>query len=270
MPFAVFKRARFNQGSSRLFWKNHWWNGLFFFFTSALWTMRQKHHGDGRVTYYHRCSVPCWFTRIKPRYSRRRRSRSCNKTGIAKTTVNVLQQCDVKRTQAWTSAYETHCDRRWPGFQCAAYSLLQKLNLHFILAPKKTDHQFLFDWVNTVQGVKTDEFIDGNGIRHSFPLPQWRSFKRRQLWTWGQLSGIYREYHPSGETQHFSWVTDITITPENLMQLMRAGRARWKIENETFNTLKTQGYHFDHNSARTVFIHCLCLFWCAGVFGRSV
>jgi len=29
------------------------------------------------------------------------------------------------------------------------------------------------------------------------------------------------------------------------MAVMRAGRARWKIENETFNTLKNQGYHFD-------------------------
>lgn len=29
--------------------------------------------------------------------------------------------------------------------------------------------------------------------------------------------------------------------------LMRGGRARWKIENETFNTLKNQGYHFEHN-----------------------
>jgi len=28
---------------------------------------------------------------------------------------------------------------------------------------------------------------------------------------------------------------------------MRGGRARWKIENETFNTLKNQDYHFDHN-----------------------
>jgi len=28
---------------------------------------------------------------------------------------------------------------------------------------------------------------------------------------------------------------------------MRAGRARWKIENETFNTLKNQGYNFEHN-----------------------
>ncbi|MEM0994346.1 MAG: hypothetical protein AAGI49_15000 [Bacteroidota bacterium] len=28
---------------------------------------------------------------------------------------------------------------------------------------------------------------------------------------------------------------------------MRAGRSRWKIENETFNTLKNQGYNFEHN-----------------------
>jgi hypothetical protein len=28
---------------------------------------------------------------------------------------------------------------------------------------------------------------------------------------------------------------------------MRGARARWKIENETFNTLKNQGYHFGHN-----------------------
>jgi len=29
--------------------------------------------------------------------------------------------------------------------------------------------------------------------------------------------------------------------------LVRGGRARWKIENETFNTLKNQDYHFEHN-----------------------
>ena len=28
---------------------------------------------------------------------------------------------------------------------------------------------------------------------------------------------------------------------------MRGGRARWKIENETFNTLKNQGYHLERN-----------------------
>ncbi|MBP85152.1 MAG: hypothetical protein CMJ64_00280 [Planctomycetaceae bacterium] len=28
---------------------------------------------------------------------------------------------------------------------------------------------------------------------------------------------------------------------------MWGGRSRWKIENKTFNTLKNQGYHFEHN-----------------------
>lgn len=44
-----------------------------------------------------------------------------------------------------------------------------------------------------------------------------------------------------------SWVTSHKITDENLHELMLGGRARWKIENETFNTLKNQGYQFEHN-----------------------
>ncbi len=87
--------------------------------------------------------------------------------------------------------------------------------------------------MNNVQGVKTDEFIDGNGIRHSFRYLNGAPLNDANFEL--EVNFLeYREYHPSGETQHFSWVTDITITPENLMQLMRAGRARWKIENETF------------------------------------
>ena len=45
----------------------------------------------------------------------------------------------------------------------------------------------------------------------------------------------------------FSWVTDRIITRENVFSIMQAGRARWKIENETFNTLKNRGYQFEHN-----------------------
>src|SRR5262249_20245738 len=57
------------------------------------------------------------------------------------------------------------------------------------------------------------------------------------------------EYWEVGEhkVQHFSWVTDLRVSQRNVYHLMRGGRARWKIENETFNTLKNQGYHFEHN-----------------------
>ena len=57
----------------------------------------------------------------------------------------------------------------------------------------------------------------------------------------------YWETSPDGATRHFAWVTDIEIHADNALLLMRAGRARWRIENETFNTLKNQGYHFEHN-----------------------
>ncbi len=47
--------------------------------------------------------------------------------------------------------------------------------------------------------------------------------------------------------RRFSRVTDLPITRESAYDLMRAGRARWRIENETFNTLKNQGYNLEHN-----------------------
>jgi hypothetical protein len=57
------------------------------------------------------------------------------------------------------------------------------------------------------------------------------------------------EYWEIGDeqVQHCSWVTDVRVSKRNVYTLMRGGRARWKIENETCNTLKNQGYHFEHN-----------------------
>jgi len=43
------------------------------------------------------------------------------------------------------------------------------------------------------------------------------------------------------------FVTNLSVTRTNALAIAQAGRARWKIENETFNTLKNQGYHFEHN-----------------------
>ena len=43
------------------------------------------------------------------------------------------------------------------------------------------------------------------------------------------------------------WITDIKITYWNCLELSQCGRKRWKVENETFNTLKNQGYNFKHN-----------------------
>jgi hypothetical protein len=48
-------------------------------------------------------------------------------------------------------------------------------------------------------------------------------------------------------TYYNSFVTDLAVTAETVAELAACGRARWKIENETFNVLKTNGYNLEHN-----------------------
>lgn len=47
--------------------------------------------------------------------------------------------------------------------------------------------------------------------------------------------------------QPVSWVPDLRVKKRHVYHLMRAGRARWKIDQETCQTLKNQGYNFEHN-----------------------
>jgi len=63
-----------------------------------------------------------------------------------------------------------------------------------------------------------------------------------------RVNFLYYEQHlKNGQIKRFSWVTSIKIRKSNVNEIMQGARARWKIENETFNTLKNQGYHFGHN-----------------------
>ena len=48
-------------------------------------------------------------------------------------------------------------------------------------------------------------------------------------------------------TYRNSFVTDLEVNRENVAEFAARGRARWKIENESFNVLKTKGYNLEHN-----------------------
>jgi len=58
---------------------------------------------------------------------------------------------------------------------------------------------------------------------------------------------FYEQTDKQGKITRWSWVTNIPLNARSVEPVMRGGRARWKIENETFNTLKNQDYHFEHN-----------------------
>jgi len=126
---------------------------------------------------------------------------------------------------------------------------LHEYGCHYILGVKEGDHAYLFAQVQAAVaagGVTYYERHDrAAGLVHRFrfvndmPLNDSRADVRVNFIEYWEVS-------PDKE-QHFSWVTDLRVTKSNVYKLMRGGRARWKIENETFNTLKNQGYNFDHN-----------------------
>jgi hypothetical protein len=126
---------------------------------------------------------------------------------------------------------------------------LRMYGLHYILGVKEGDHTYLFRQVQAAEHagrVTSYERHDrAAGVLHRFhfvnDLPLNASHPALRI--------NFIEYWEIGATkvQHFSWVTDLRVSKRNVYRLMQGGRARWKIENETFNTLKNQGYHFEHN-----------------------
>jgi len=124
---------------------------------------------------------------------------------------------------------------------------LKKHQMHYILGAKKGDHAFLFDYVESAakDGLTTEIQYENDDIVHKF-----RFINQVPLNASNQDMLVnfveYWEITPK-KAIHFSWVTDIHVTKGNVSKIMRGGRARWKIENEVFNTLKNQGYHFEHN-----------------------
>jgi hypothetical protein len=125
---------------------------------------------------------------------------------------------------------------------------LQKANMHFLLGAKPGDHSFLFDHVLAAfetDRVTTLGWTEGEvwceiSFINGVPLNE----ANQDL----QVNFLqYGEYGPDGAERHWTWVTDLEISRQNARWLLKGGRCRWKIENETFNTLKNQGYHFEHN-----------------------
>jgi Transposase DDE domain len=125
--------------------------------------------------------------------------------------------------------------------------LLNDLDIRFIISAKPGNLSALFNWVSALDDddVNYHSFTDSKGT-HKFKFINNVPLNDSNYNT--KVNFLeYWEIDKNGKTQHFSWITDIELTRENVELIMRGGRARWRIENETFNTLKNQGYNFEHN-----------------------
>ena len=126
---------------------------------------------------------------------------------------------------------------------------LHQHDMHYILGVKESDHAFLFKHVAEAEQAGRVTFYDREdrqqGMHHRFrfvcgmPLNASNTSLRVNFIECWETVG--------DKVQHFSWVTDLWVNKGTVYRIMQGARARWRIENETCNTLKNQGYHFEHN-----------------------
>ena len=207
----------------------------------------RTHHRDGRITYYHQLLGAVLV------HPAQREVFPLAPEPILKTDGKKKNDCernaakrllkDVRREHPHLKliVVEDGLASNGPHIE-----LLKQLDMRFILGAKPGDHAYLFQWVEATPATKVVEILDADGVRHRFRYLNGAPLNDANF----QLEVnflAYWELKPNGKQRHFSWVTDLPIDDSNVMDLMRAGRARWRIENETFNTLKNQGYNFEHN-----------------------
>lgn len=119
----------------------------------------------------------------------------------------------------------------------------------FIFGCKPSSHKTLTE---DLTGVELDGFSQsvGRGSAKRMHRYRWmqgvplRDGKDALIVNWLEIE-IAR---PNGKvTYRNSFVTDLPVTRNTAVEIAACGRARWKIENETFNILKNNGYNLEHN-----------------------
>lgn len=127
--------------------------------------------------------------------------------------------------------------------------MLHDHDVHYLLGVKEGDHAFLFNQVAEAEQAGRVTYYErddaATGAHHRFRFVSDMPLNESNA---NLLVNFIECWETTPDKrQHFSWVTDLRVNKGTLYRLMQGARARWRIENETFNTLKNQGYHFEHN-----------------------
>lgn len=147
--------------------------------------------------------------------------------------------------------------------------LLDCSRWEFIIGVKPDGNKCLFRQFEgrAQRGQVTWHTIEAENGKHRFGFTN--NLALNESATKVRVNMLYYEWTTlKGEVKKFTWCTNIRLTKANVYKVMRMGRSRWKIENETFNTLKNQGYHFEHNFGHgeknlcTVFAFLMMLAFC--------
>ena len=174
---------------------------------------------------------------------------------------SVKQDCEINAAKRWLAAhaarYTTGNDTLLGDDLYAHQPFCRQALLHgfhFLFTCKPSSHPHLSGWVEALPPGRERHTLQQ---RVKGPSNRWEQHQYRWAnavpltegadalkvnWcertvTDGAGAILYRN----------AFITDWQIAADNVSGLVAAGRARWKIENENHNLLKTKGYHHEHN-----------------------
>lgn len=210
----------------------------------------KKEHKNGKTTYSHSVITPVI---VKPG----------DNTVISLEPEFIIPQDGHRKQDCETAAGKRWLQHYGPVYKGLGITILgddlysrqpfcEKIigeGLNFILVCKPESHKTLYEWIagNEVQKVIHKRWT-GKGYRiykyrfiNRAPL---REGNDALLVNWCELTITKQD---GTIVYRNSFITMYEITDKNVAQIVEAGRARWKVENENNNTLKTKGYNFEHN-----------------------
>jgi hypothetical protein len=127
-------------------------------------------------------------------------------------------------------------------------NMLMDHGMHYIIVAQESDHAFLTDWVKCAEAPDLQTMTLSSGSIHQ--TFQWMNkvpLNETQKDLHVNVLRFEETNIKTNKRSKWMWVTDLELTEKTVPQIMKGGRARWKTENEVHNTLKNQGYNFEHN-----------------------
>lgn len=212
-------------------------------------------HSSGKKTYYHSAITPVLVAPANPRAIALRPEFIVPQDGHEK------QDCEIAAAKRWlekNSARYAPLQVTLLGDDIYAHQPMCRRALlygfHFLFVCKPESHTALYNWVNLLQPASGLSVLQqrvknarGHWEHHTYrfanevPLAEGEDALKVN---WCEVTVT----NSKGEVlYHNAFVTDWTITQKNVQSIVATARARWKIENENNNVLKTKGYHLEHN-----------------------
>lgn len=170
------------------------------------------------------------------------------------------QDCEIAASSRWLNEWGAHYAAR--GMTVMGDDLychqpfckkVLALKAHFLFTCKPDSHSTLYEWVEDLQRIgkmntmtvqrRVGKKHYTDTYRYASHLPLTNS-DDALLVNWCELTTTNED---GKVTYRNAWATSHAIDAGNVVKIAAAARARWKIENENNNTLKTKGYHFEHN-----------------------